>query len=198
MLPQDLHIHSTWSHGDDAVVPEQRIELIAAVRHARICGISDHFEHVVDCFDDYAAAVRAAGLLVGTEIDGHEWLSPALAVPCDYRIFHCRDRTADYRALEQLLATGAPVIVAHPNYFPTDLQRVPPECLVEINNRYVWRDDWQAFYGPWRERFRFVISSDAHQPHWLDQTIARYVAAQLDVVETLVFTPGETADASHA
>jgi hypothetical protein len=57
--------------------------------------------------------------------------------------------------------------------------RVPPECLVEINNRYVWRGDWRRFYGPCRARFRFVISSDAHQPQWLSQTVARYVAADL-------------------
>jgi hypothetical protein len=47
-LPQDLHIHSTWSDTDSAVVPEQTIALIAAVGHARIRGISDHFE----MFDD--------------------------------------------------------------------------------------------------------------------------------------------------
>lgn len=41
MLAQDLHIHTTWSQGDGAVVPEQSIELIASVKHARVVGISD-------------------------------------------------------------------------------------------------------------------------------------------------------------
>jgi histidinol phosphatase-like PHP family hydrolase len=188
MLPQDLHIHTTWSSGDDSVVPEQTIDLIAAVRHARIRGISDHFEHIVDRFEDYRQAVAAAGLLVGTEVNGHAWVSAALEAACDYRIYHCYDRDADYKALETLLADGRPVIVAHPNAPDTDLNRVPPQSLVEINNRYVWRCDWRSFYGPFRERFRFVISSDAHQPNWLNQTVARYVAADLGVEETLVFS----------
>ncbi|KAA6183728.1 hypothetical protein F2Q65_14915 [Thiohalocapsa marina] len=111
----------------------------------------------------------------------------ALDADCDYRIFHCYDRAADYRALERLLAADRPVIVAHPNALGTDLKRVPPECLVEINNRYVWRCDWRQFYGPFRKRFRFVIGSDAHQPNWLNQTVARHVAAALDIHETLVF-----------
>ncbi|MBK1621173.1 hypothetical protein CKO42_22690 [Lamprobacter modestohalophilus] len=102
--------------------------------------------------------------------------------------FHyCYDRAADYQALEQLLADDRPVIVAHPNALDTNLDRVPPECVVEINNRYVWRCDWKAFYGPYRERFRFVISSDAHQPNWLNQTVARHVAASLEITETLLF-----------
>ncbi|MCG6942467.1 MAG: hypothetical protein LJE69_14600 [Thiohalocapsa sp.] len=186
-LPQDLHIHSTWSDKDGAVVPEQTIGLIAATGHARIRGISDHFEMVVDRWDDYRAEVMAAGLRVGTEINGHEWAPAALDADCDYRIFHCWDRAADYRALEALLADGKPVIVAHPNALGTDLDRVPPECLVELNNRYIWRCDWRAEYGPWAERFRFVISSDAHQPNWLGQSIARHVAAELGIAETLVF-----------
>jgi histidinol phosphatase-like PHP family hydrolase len=187
MLSQDLHIHTTWSAKDDAVVPEQSIELIAAVGHARIRGISDHFEMIADRFDDYRAAVLGRGFKVGTEVNGHEWVPAALEASCDYRIIHCYDRDADYRALERLLADERPVIVAHPNALGTDLTRVPPECLVEINNRYVWRCDWHAFYAPFRERFRFVISSDAHQPNWLNQTVARYVAGSLGIQETLVF-----------
>jgi histidinol phosphatase-like PHP family hydrolase len=186
-LAQDLHVHTIWSDTDSAVVPEQTIELIAAVGHARICGISDHFEMIIDRFDDYRAEVAAQGLLVGTEINGHEWVPLALDAPCDYRIFHCYDRDADYRALEQLLADDRPLIVAHPNALDTDLERVPPECLVEVNNRYVWRCDWARYYGPYRERFRFVISSDAHQPNWLNQTVARHVAASLQITETLLF-----------
>lgn len=187
MLPQDLHIHSTWSDTDGAVVPEQTIGLIAAAGHARIRGISDHFEMVVDRWDDYRAEVLAAGLHLGTEVNGHEWVPAALDADCEYRIFHCWDRDADYRALETLLASGRPVIVAHPNALGTDLRRVPPECLVELNNRYIWRCDWHAEYGPWAGRFRFVISSDAHQPHWLGQGVARHVAAELGITETLLF-----------
>ncbi|WP_200249547.1 PHP domain-containing protein [Lamprobacter modestohalophilus] len=87
-LPQDLHIHTTWSDTDSSIVPEQTIELIAALGHARICGISDHFEMIVDQFDDYRAAVAAQGLLIGTEVNGHEWVPLALDADCDYRIFH--------------------------------------------------------------------------------------------------------------
>jgi hypothetical protein len=32
-----------------------------------------------------------------------------------------------------------------------------------------------------------VISSDAHQPNWLNQTVARHVAAELGVREKLLF-----------
>ncbi|MBK1706124.1 hypothetical protein [Halochromatium glycolicum] len=188
-LAQDLHIHTTWSHADSSVVPEQTIELIAAAEHARIRGISDHFEHIADRFDAYRRAVSAAGLRVGTEIDGHRSVPAALDCPCDYRIFHCYDQGADYRALESLLADDIPVIVAHPNALDTDLERVPNECLIELNNRYIWRCDWMAFYGPYRNRFRFVISSDAHQPNWLGQSIARLAARELGIEETLVFEP---------
>jgi DNA-binding transcriptional LysR family regulator len=186
-LPQDLHVHSTWSDTDSAVVPEQTIALIAAVGHARVRGISDHFEMIVDRWDDYRAEVTAAGLRVGMEVNGHEWVPAALDARCDYRIFHCWDRDADYKALETLLGSDQPVIVAHPNALGTDLDRVPPECLVELNNRYIWRCDWHAEYGPYAKRFRFVISSDAHQPNWLNQTIARHAAAELGIAETLLF-----------
>lgn len=187
MLPQDLHLHTTWSSGDGAIVPEQTVALIAALGHACTVGISDHFEHIHDRFDAYAAEVRGAGLKLGTEVNGHEWVDAALDVACDYRIFHCYDRDADYAALETLLAAGDPVIVAHPNALDTNLGRVPPECLVEINNRYVWRCDLERFYGPHVERFEFVISSDAHQPNWINQTVARHVAARLGVRERLLF-----------
>ncbi|MGD9211857.1 MAG: hypothetical protein PVI90_13830, partial [Desulfobacteraceae bacterium] len=89
--------------------------------------------------------------------------------------------------LEKLLTTGKPVIIAHPNALRTDLNRVPPQCIIEINNRYVWRTDWKKYYSPYKDRFRFVIGSDAHQPNWLGQTVARYVAAQLGVEEYLIF-----------
>ncbi|MCG6861786.1 MAG: hypothetical protein LJE70_10980 [Chromatiaceae bacterium] len=190
MLPQDLHIHSTWSSGDASVVPEQTIGFIADLRHARVAGISDHFELVgEDFFEDYSREVRAADLKVGMEIDGHDWVPAAEAAEADYRIFHCYDRDADYKALNRLVETGQPVIVAHPNALNTNLYRVPPECLVEINNRYIWRCDWRSYYGPFVDRFEFVMSSDAHQPNWLNQTVARYVATQLGVREKLLFGP---------
>jgi hypothetical protein len=69
----------------------------------------------------------------------------------------------------------------------TNLSRIPTECLVEINNRYVWRTDWKPYYGPFKDRFKFVLSSDAHQPNWLGQAIAQHAAAQLGVKEHLVF-----------
>lgn len=188
MHRQDLHIHTTWSTGDPAVVPQQTPELIAAVGHAGTIGISDHFEFIEDTrFEAYAEAVRSHGFRVGTEVSGAPWAGAAAQLPFDYYIFHCYDRDEDYRAAERLLATGKPVIIAHPNALDTDLGRVPPACLVEINNRYVWRCDWHAFYGPHTERFPFVLSSDAHQPNWLNQNVARYVARELRIRETLLF-----------
>lgn len=188
MLEQDLHIHTTWSYGDGAIVAEQSVDLIARVRHARVAGISDHFEYLVDGhLDDYVAAVRQAGLHVGTEVNGADWVPAACEAPVEYYVVHCYDTHADYLALERLLATGRPVIVAHPHALRTRLDRVPPECLVEINNRYIWRGDWRRYYAPHVERFRFVLSSDAHQPNWLNQTMARYVADELGIVEVPVF-----------
>lgn len=60
-------------------------------------GISDHFESLADA---------AAGL------------------PFDYFIYHCFDRDNDYRGLERLLASGWPVIVAHPHMLSTRLERL--------------------------------------------------------------------------
>ena len=48
MLKKDLHIHTTWSVGDDAVVPEQTVELVARAGHAAIASISDHFEFLAE------------------------------------------------------------------------------------------------------------------------------------------------------
>ena len=188
MLAQDLHIHTTWSHGDSAVVAEQTVELVARVGHARILGVSDHFEYLVDDrIDAYADAVRQAGLRVGTEVNGHGWVAAARQAPVEYYVVHCYDTDADYLALERLLDTGRPVIIAHPDALGTQLDCVPPSCFVELNNRYIWRGDWRAYFGPHVNRFRFILSSDAHQPNWLNQTIARYVADQLGIQETLVF-----------
>jgi histidinol phosphatase-like PHP family hydrolase len=183
-FPQDLHIHTVFSDQDNAVVPEQTPELVARIAHAQVVGISDHFEHFADtAYDEYVERIRSLNMLVGTEIDGAAFVDFAASLTFDYYVYHCRDTKADYRGIERLLATGRPVIIAHPNALETNLDRVPVACLVEINNRYVWRCDWNAFYGPYRERFRFVISSDAHQPNWLSQSVARRAAAELCIQE---------------
>jgi predicted metal-dependent phosphoesterase TrpH len=78
MLLQDLHIHTTYSTTDSAVVPEQTVALVAAVRHAKIVGISDHFDCLVNGqFNNYENEVRQAGLKVGVEVDGHAWVTEA-------------------------------------------------------------------------------------------------------------------------
>lgn len=188
MLKQDLHIHTTYSSTDSAIVPEQTVSLVASLKHAKVVGISDHFESLVNGqFDRYEKEVRRAGLKLGVEVDGHVWSDEAAGYPVDYYIVHCRDRTADYRCLERLLSTARPVIIAHPNAFDTNLNNVPPECLIEINNRYVWRTDWRQYYSPFVKRFKFVIGSDAHQPYWLGQSVAQNVATQLGVEEYLLF-----------
>ena len=130
--------------------------------------------------------MRRLGLLLGTEVDGAGSVSFASSLEFDYYVYHCRDRAEDYTGAERLLATGRPVIIAHPNALGTDLSRVPGDCLIELNNRYIWRCDWQAFYGPYRQSFGFVVSSDAHQPHWLNQSVARRAAAELGIEEVLV------------
>ncbi len=191
-LPQDLHIHTTFSRHDGAVAPEQTVQLVAAIAHARVMGISDHLESIVDDFPTYAEAVRSHGFRVGTEVNGADWVGEAEAVEAQYYVYHCRNREKDYRGTERLLATGKPLIIAHPLILETDLNRVPPQCLIEINNRYVWRSNWETL-RPFTEMFSFVIDSDAHQPHWLNQNIARYVARELEITETLLFTDaGET------
>jgi hypothetical protein len=186
-LPQDLHIHTTFSRDDGAVVSEQTVQLVAEIAHARIAGISDHLESIADDFSTYAETVRSHGLLVGAEVNGADWVREAEAVDAQYYVYHCRDREGDYQGAERLLAAGKPVIIAHPLILETDLRRVPPECLIEINNRYVWRSNWETL-RPFTNSFSFVIDSDAHQPHWLNQTMARYVAGELGITETLLFT----------
>ncbi len=187
VVPQDLHIHTTFSTGDSAVVPEQTVEFVASVGHARSVGISDHFEYLVDTFDIYRDTVKKHGLYLGTEVDGAALAGEAAGMPFEYYMYHCRNTDEDYRGLEVLLATGRPVIVAHPQVFETDLSKVPPETLIEINNRYVWRNNWRRYYTPWLGSFNFVIGSDAHQPGWLGQVVARHVAVELGVEEHLVF-----------
>jgi histidinol phosphatase-like PHP family hydrolase len=191
LLEQDLHIHTVFSADDNSVVPEQTVTLVASVKHAKIAGISDHFESLVNGhFHLYEKEVRQAGLKLGVEVDGHAWVSEAADYPLDYYIFHCRDQHADYGAIEVLLETGKPVILAHPNAFGTNLDRIPGECLVEINNRYIWRNNWQNYYRPFKDSFRFIISSDAHQPNCLGQAVARHAAEQLGIEEHLVFQGG--------
>jgi histidinol phosphatase-like PHP family hydrolase len=187
-LQQDLHIHTTYSANDSAVVPEQTVALVAAVKHAAIVGISDHFDSLVDgYFEEYEREIRQAGFKVGVEVDGHAWVADAAKYNVDYYVFHCRDVDADYHSLGRLLTSGKPVIVAHPNALGTNLNRVPTECLIEINNRYIWRTDWKQFYSPFKDRFKFVIGSDAHQPHWLSQAVAHYAAEQLGIQEHIIF-----------
>lgn len=187
-VPQDLHIHTVYSKGDGAVAREQTIELVAQFRHAQIQGISDHLDYLGGAiFQQYAQEVREFGFFVGTEVDGPDWVAQACEVDVDYYIYHCYNNIVSYRGLETLLQTDKPVIIAHPMILETDLRKVPRECLVEINNRYVWRGDWLSFYTPHKQKFRFVIGSDAHQPNWLNQNIARVVAEKLGIPETLVF-----------
>lgn len=181
-------MHTTYSTGDSAVVPAQTVSLIASLRHARILGISDHFDYLSDgAFEGYALELESHGIHVGTEVNGADWVDAALDHPFEYYVYHCWNEDKHYRALERLVEAGKPVIVAHPGAINTDLGRVPPEALVEINNRYVWRSDWFEELSPYVGRFRFVLSSDAHQPNWLNQTISRYVAAALGVEEHIVF-----------
>jgi histidinol phosphatase-like PHP family hydrolase len=197
-LPQDLHIHTTFSRHDGAVAPEQTVQLIAAIAHARVVGISDHLESIADDFSTYAEAVRSCGFLVGTEVNGADWVGEAETTDAQYYVYHCRDRERDYQGAERLLATGKPLIIAHPLILETDLRRVPPSCLIEINNRYVWRSNWETL-RPFTALFSFVIDSDAHQPHWLNQNVARYVAAELGITETLLLREnGGRAQLQHA
>jgi histidinol phosphatase-like PHP family hydrolase len=189
MLPQDLHIHTVYSSGDSAVVPEQTIDLIRKVRHARTIGISDHFEYLVDkeTFSKYEKEVRAAGFKLGMEVSGHALVSEAVKRSNDYFVYHC-SRKEDYTALEHLLATKKPVIIAHPLILGTDLNMIPPECYIEINNRYIWQSNWRAGLYNHVHRCKFVVSSDAHQPHWLNQNMARAVCRELGIRESLIFS----------
>ncbi len=187
-LPQDLHIHTTFSEGDGAVAMEQTVALVAWLGHAETIGISDHFESLGDRLPEYLATVRDHGLCVGTEVGSPEMAGAAAQADVDYYIMHCEDTPAFYRMAERFLETGKPVIIAHPMVFDTNLERVPPGCYLEVNNRYVWRDDWRTRLAPYASRFPWIISSDAHQPHWLNQNVARHVAAELGIRETLLFT----------
>ena len=60
-LPQDLHIHTTFSRHDSAVVPEQTLQLVAAIA-AAVTGMA----HLPLC------AVKAAADGAGTMVDADE------------------------------------------------------------------------------------------------------------------------------
>lgn len=188
IVPQDLHIHTVFSEHDSAVVPQQTPELVYHVNHAKIIGISDHFEDITTKnYAAYSDEVRKFGFRLGTEVDGHESVEEAASLEFDYYVYHCRDNEFDYVGIDVLRSTGKPVIIAHPYVFNTSLNRIPDDCFVELNNRYIWRFDWENYLKDFIHKFRFVISSDAHQPNWLNQNVARYVAEQLGIKETLVF-----------
>ena len=190
---QDLHIHTVFSTGDGAIVQEQTVDLIASVRHAETIGISDHFEYIRgEEFESYSKAVRLHGFRLGTEVDGGKDASEAAGYPVEYYVYHCPDESRHYAGLDRLLETGKPVIVAHPLYMGTDLDRLPEDCFVEINNRYIWRSDYRSLLAPYTRRLSFVLSSDAHQPNWLNQNVARYVPSELGVSETLLFSLADT------
>lgn len=189
MLPQDLHIHTTFSLIDKAIVPEQTIKMIAFARHARVVGISDHFEMFVPGhYKEYCNEVRKHHLYLGTEVNGHINAEQAVNYDFDYYVYHCwGNEPEDYEGLKWLQATGKPVIVAHPYILGTDLTKIAENSIVEINNRYIWRVDWQKELTPFLNKFRWVFSSDAHQPNWLNHTIARRVGQELGITETVLF-----------
>ena len=186
-VPQDLHIHTIFSDSDSAIVAEQTPELIYFTSHAEIIGISDHFEHFSDRFIEYEQTMKKFDFHVGTEVDGSDYVQDAISFPFEYYIYHCRDFDKEYRAIDKLLNTGKPVIIPHPMMLDTDLRRIPEECYVELNNRYIWRFDWQKRIAPFKDTFRFVIGSDAHQPNWLNQNVARAVAKELGIGEAILF-----------
>ena len=185
---QDLHLHTIYSKNDSAIVPEQTMELISKISHAEVIGVSDHLEHMnKDEFGNYRKQAKHYGFLVGTEVDGPGSVDYAIEVEPEYYVYHCFNSDAAYKGAERLLATGKPLIIAHPMMLDTDLNRLPSECFIEISNRYVWRNNWRKFFTPYLNRFRFVLSSDAHQPLMLNQTVARYVGKELGIKESMVF-----------
>ncbi len=185
---QDLHIHTVFSTGDGAVSREQTVELVAKVNHARITGISDHFEYLEGVnYAKYRQAVTGFGFKLGTEVDGYKWIDSALKHDFDYYIYHCRDYVKDYKGLEKLMSANKPVIIAHPYAMGTNLDKVPEYSIVEINNRYIVRYDWRTFFTGYLNKFRFVLSSDAHQPDGLNQDVSRFVASELGIHEEILF-----------
>ena len=188
-----MHIHTTFSTMDSAVVPQQNLDTIDLVRHADIIGISDHFEHFMpNRYEDYCDALDAYGFLRGTEVNGHESAPMAAEYDFDYYVYHCwGSEYNDYVEIQRLLRTNKPVIIAHPYALDTDLNRVPEECYVELNNRYLWRYDWKTMLRPFVNKFQWVINSDAHQPNWLNQNYAMRVAEELGISQTILFEKKE-------
>jgi len=187
-LPQDLHIHTVYSSGDSAVTPEMTPELVARINHARVVGISDHFEYLQDeVFQEYQRDVLENGFYLGCEINSGAETEIAIQYPFDYFIYHCRDIESEYQGAHRLMETGKPVIVSHPMVFGVDLNRLSEDVYIEVNNRYVWRRDYKGYYTPWIGKRKFVIGSDAHQPNWLGQSAARMVANELGIEESLLF-----------
>ncbi len=189
MVLQDLHIHTVYSKTDSAVVPQQTIDLVAFTKHAKITGISDHFEmSMSEHFEEYKEEVRKNKFRLGTEVNGHKFASEALKYDFEYYVYHCWGHEPDdYKAYNELCEKGKPVIIAHPYAIGTDLNLIPEGGIVEINNRYIWRYDWEKELSPFINKFRWVFSSDAHQPNWLNQNIARKVGEFLGVKETILF-----------
>jgi histidinol phosphatase-like PHP family hydrolase len=188
-VPQDLHIHTTFSFTDSQVVQEQTIELVAMLKHAEITGISDHFEHFMPYrYQEYCEKVKSFNLLVGTEVNGYHSVPAAMKYDFDYYIYHCwGHEPKDYKGFLDLKKSGKPVIIAHPYATNTDLTKIPENSFVEINNRYIWRFDWRNLIKPFKNKFRWVIGSDAHQPHWLNQNYARMVAEEMGIEESIIF-----------
>ena len=186
---QDLHIHTVFSVGDSAVSQEQTLDLISKIRHAKIIRISDHFEYIgIEKYEEYKEGVLKYNFKLGTEVDGKEFVKEASMLDFDYYLYHCYDSQNDYKGIDTLLNTGKPVIIAHPEMSDTRLSKIPPECYLEINNRYIFRYDWYNYYKDYKDKFTFILSSDAHQPHWLNQNAAKYVADQLGIKETILFS----------
>ena len=187
-IKQDLHIHTTYSAEDSAIVPQQTLDLIKAVSHSEIIGISDHFDEKWSTdFEIYSNDVHGHGFYCGCEINLSHEVTLALELPFDYFIFHCRNKDSEYKAAEKLLKSGKPVIISHPMAIGADLNKVPTGCFIEVNNRYVWKEDYMTFYTPHLNRFKFVLGSDAHQPNWLNHMICQHAADQLGIEETMIF-----------
>ncbi|MDC7224092.1 MAG: hypothetical protein PQJ60_10150 [Spirochaetales bacterium] len=186
-IEQDLHIHTVYSTGDSSVEPQQNIPFIKSLNHARVAGISDHFEYLTEVFEAYREEVHSHGFWCGCEIDRGHHTPHALDLPFDYYIFHCRNEASEYAAAEKLLESGKPVIISHPMAIGADLNKVPSGCFIEVNNRYVWKGDYMSFYTPHLDRFRFVLGSDAHKPNWLNHLVCQQAADQLGIQPTRIF-----------
>lgn len=188
-LKQDLHIHTIFSQDDSSVIKEQTLEMISFANHAEIVGISDHFEMFMpEMYEEYCDKLREFNFHIGTEVNGHASVDMAMEYDFEYYIYHCWGHVdKDYQGLEKLQSSGKPIIVAHPYAIGTDLGKIPQNSIVEINNRYIWRFNWKKLLLPYISKFNWIFSSDAHQPNWLNQQIARNVGKELKIQETILF-----------